>query len=72
MTATESKHDGRDSSDGNRDLSELAAMVPAEGKNRIREIAFERSEPGDLVTLSELVREALAEHYDLPEVTLDE
>ena len=44
--------------------AKVSAMAPLEVKEQLHRIAYERSEPTDRVSLSEVVREALQDYVD--------
>jgi len=73
MTAHESTTAGSKSGDGEQRPT-VAAKVPQDVKDELDRRAFERSDPGEVVPISELVREAVADYLgvDRSEVSLEE
>lgn len=43
---------------------DVRARIPSDWRDTLEEIAYERSEPGNKVDVSQLVREALENTYD--------
>jgi predicted DNA-binding protein len=50
--------------DGTQLNTDLRVRVSEETRRRIEALALERSEPGDQVSVSALVREAISEYLD--------
>lgn len=73
MTANESTSGEGKSADGQQRAS-VGAKVPQEVKDELDRRAFQRSEPGEVVPVSVLIREALADYLGIErsEVSLEE
>lgn len=59
MTANESSSLGEEMANGEKFPEDLHVKVSDELKQALREEAYERSEPGDRVSMAEIVRELL-------------
>jgi hypothetical protein len=73
MTASNTTSSEEHDSDGGG-TEAVGAKVPVFLKEKVQREALERSEPGERVNESDVLRDALAEYYDLDrtEVSLEE
>lgn len=66
MTASEPDTRGGHESDGEVQREETVSVrVPLRVKTELQQLAYERTEPGNRVSMSELVCEAIEEHYGI-------